>query len=145
AAARRFVPPNERSRRSARRRARHGRRTHRRVTFQRRYDEARALDRSPRLLGVLPWDVRARRRTATPADQAIAHGVALRRERKDAEALAEFRRAYALSPTPHALGQIALAEAALDQWVSAENDLLHVLVADDPWVARQRSALEIAL
>jgi hypothetical protein len=80
-----------------------------------------------------------------PSDAAIAHGVALRRERKDAEALAEFQRAYALEPTARALGQIALAEAALSQWMTAEIDLLRVMAADDPWAARQRDALGVAL
>jgi hypothetical protein len=79
------------------------------------------------------------------SDAALAHGVALRRERKDAEALSEFRRAYSLEPTPRALAQIALAEAALERWVTAENDLLRALAGSDAWIERQRSALRVAL
>jgi hypothetical protein len=79
------------------------------------------------------------------ADEAIARGIALRREHKDAEALVEFRQAYALSQTPRALAQVALAEAALERWVPAESDLLRALAAEDDWIDRQRPALQIAL
>ncbi|HEV3191043.1 MAG TPA: PEGA domain-containing protein [Polyangiaceae bacterium] len=79
------------------------------------------------------------------AELAIAHGVSLRREHRDTEALAEFRRAYAEAPTPRALAQIGLAEAALDQWVSAEVDLLRALASDDLWIAKQRQVLRLAL
>ncbi len=80
------------------------------------------------------------------ADSALSRGVALRREHRDADALGEFRRAYAIAPTPRALAQIALAEAALEQWVNAEADLLRALgSADDPWIARQHAALRTAL
>jgi Flp pilus assembly protein TadD len=41
------------------------------------------------------------------------HGIALRRQRRDAEALEEFRRSYALRPTPRTLAQIGFAEQAL--------------------------------
>jgi hypothetical protein len=81
----------------------------------------------------------------TAADSAIDRGVSLRREHRDAEALVEFRRAYAIDPTPRALAQIGLAEAALEQWVGAEEDLLHALGVDDPWIARQRPAIRLAL
>ena len=79
------------------------------------------------------------------AELAIAHGVSLRREHRDTEALAEFRRAYAEAPTPRALAQIGLAEAALEQWVTAEVDLQRALASDDPWIAKQRQVLRLAL
>ncbi len=82
---------------------------------------------------------------ADESDDALAHGVALRRERRDAEALAEFQRAYALKQTPRALAQVALAEAALGKWVAAETDLARALISDDEWIARQRAALQVAL
>jgi hypothetical protein len=81
----------------------------------------------------------------TDAEAALARGVELRRQRSDAEALAEFRRAYALAPTPRALAQIALAEGALERWVAGEADLVQALATDDPWVERQRSVLQVAL
>ena len=79
------------------------------------------------------------------ADAAIAHGVALRREHQDEAALGEFRRAYSIEPTPRALAQVALAEAALEQWVAAEADLLRALAADDVWIETRRKALQLAL
>ncbi len=79
------------------------------------------------------------------ADSAIDRGVSLRREHRDAEALVEFRRAYAISPTARALAQIGLAEGALEQWVGAEEDLLRALGVDDPWIIRQSSAIRMAL
>jgi hypothetical protein len=82
---------------------------------------------------------------ADDASQAIARGVELRRKHQDADALAAFQQAYALEPTPRALAQIALAEAALERWVSAEADLLRALAAEDAWIARQRDALRLAL
>jgi hypothetical protein len=82
---------------------------------------------------------------ADESDDALAHGVALRRERRDAEALAEFQRAYALTHAPRALAQIALAEASLGKWVAAESDLARALVANDDWISRQRAALQVAL
>jgi hypothetical protein len=79
------------------------------------------------------------------ADAAIAHGVELRRKHMDVEALADFRRAYALASTPRALAQIALAEAALSRWVLAETDLLRAIAAEDEWIDRQRGVLQLAL
>jgi hypothetical protein len=63
----------------------------------------------------------------------------------DVEALADFRRAYAIAPTPRALAQIALAEAALARWVPAESDLLRAIAAEDEWIDRQRGILQMAL
>src|SRR5579859_3177458 len=79
------------------------------------------------------------------AEAAIAHGVELRRKHMDVEALADFRRAYAIAPTPRALAQIALAEAALSRWVPAETDLLRAIAAEDEWIDRQRGVLQLAL
>jgi hypothetical protein len=80
-----------------------------------------------------------------PADL-VKHGLELRRERHDAEALAEFREAYSLEPAPRTLAQIALAEQALGRWVEAEADLRTALAAsDDAWIAAHRSALTAGL
>jgi hypothetical protein len=69
-------------------------------------------------------------------------GLELRRQRRDAEALAVFRRAYAVKATPRTLAQIALAEQALGKWIDAEADLDAALGStDDAWIAPHRSML----
>ena len=76
------------------------------------------------------------------ADALTKEGLDLRRQRRDAEALDAFRRAYALKATPRTLTQIALAEQALGRWVDAEADLDAALQATgDAWIAPHRSAL----
>jgi hypothetical protein len=80
------------------------------------------------------------------ADALIRHGLLLRREGKDGEALEEFRRAYALEPAPRTRAQIALAEQALGRWVEAEDDLVQALgTGDDAWIASHRSLLDTGL
>src|SRR5262245_14916190 len=70
-------------------------------------------------------------------DDSIARGVALRRQGRNAEALAEFQKAYARDPSPRALAQIALAQQALGNWVVAETGLVDALAArNDPWIQR---------
>jgi hypothetical protein len=78
-------------------------------------------------------------------EDALAAGIALRREHRDAEALLSFRRAYAIDPSPQVLAQVALAEAAVGEWVTGEADLLRALASDDPWIASRRAQLQIAL
>jgi hypothetical protein len=76
------------------------------------------------------------------AEAHIAHGLELRRQRRDAEALVEFRAAYALQKANRALAQIALAEDAIGMWVEAEDDFEVVLSsAGDAWVENRRDAL----
>ncbi len=83
---------------------------------------------------------------AAEAEALIAKGVTLRQERKDAEALAYFRRAYEAHPTARARAQIGLGEQALGIWLEAETDLVAALAdAEDPWVKRYREPLESAL
>jgi hypothetical protein len=85
---------------------------------------------------------------AQPSDAGalVKHGLVLRRERHDAEALDEFRRAYALDPAPRTLAQIALAEQALGKWADAEADLQKALGAgDDSWIASNRRVLDAGL
>lgn len=80
------------------------------------------------------------------ADALIAQGVTLRTQQRDAEALALFERANAMTPSPRALAQIALAEQALNRWVAAERHLREALAsASDPWIARNAPALRSAL
>jgi hypothetical protein len=99
------------------------------------------------VLGALVALAAPRAAAQEPSDDAlIAEGVELRRSGHDEEALASFRRAYALRPTLRALGQIALAEQALGRWLDAEDDLQRALAADqDAWIARHRDVLEGAL
>jgi hypothetical protein len=81
------------------------------------------------------------------ADEAslLRHGVELRREHRNEEALEVFARVLATHPTPVARAQVALAEQALGRWLQAENDLKAALEArDDPWIAKNGPALEDA-
>lgn len=83
---------------------------------------------------------------ATPAEDLVTQGVALRKEGKDAEALDSFRKAYALEPTPRVRAQIALAELALGKFLEAEADLRAALAVEgDPWIAKNDSSLRAAL
>ncbi len=87
--------------------------------------------------------------TAQPqsdADKLIDQGIHLRQQGHDDQALTEFQRAYAITPTPRARAQIGLAEQALGQWVSAEQHVREALAArDDAWIGAHRSVLEGAL
>lgn len=84
--------------------------------------------------------------TAEDADSLVEQGIELREARRDEEALVKFQRAHALAPTPRTRAQIALAEQALGRWAAAEADLVAALGAtSDPWILRQRAALEGAL
>ena len=76
----------------------------------------------------------------------ITKGIELREQGKDDDALAMFKKALAKSPSPRARAQVALAEQALGLWVAAESDLVAALAAGgDPWITKNRSALEGAL
>jgi hypothetical protein len=76
------------------------------------------------------------------AEVLTKQGLELRRQRRDAEALDAFRRAYAIKATPRTLAQIALAEQALGKWVDAEADLDAALRStDDAWIAPHRDTL----
>ena len=80
------------------------------------------------------------------AESLINRGIELREHGKDDEALAVFKKALAKSPSPRARAQVALAEQALGIWLAAENDLILALAADtDPWIVKNRGALEGAL
>jgi hypothetical protein len=82
----------------------------------------------------------------SPAEEALHRGVELRRQRRDEEALAEFRHAYTLSPSPKARAQAALAEQALGSWLAAEDDLVAAMAAmGDSWIEQNRATLDRAL
>jgi hypothetical protein len=80
------------------------------------------------------------------AEKLIQHGVELRRQGKNGEALSEFQKAYELAPTPRGQAQIALALHAVGDWLGAERGLEEALrTEDDPWIAQYRDVLEGAL
>lgn len=78
-------------------------------------------------------------------DDLLREGVALREAGRDEEALTLFARAYAVRAAPRARAQMALAEQALGRWVAARAHLQEALASQDPWVEKNRAALEGAL
>lgn len=91
--------------------------------------------------------------TALPAaaqekdpDKLIKKGVELRKKRRDADALAAFREAYAIKATPRTLAQIALAEQALGAWLDSAQHLEEALgEATDPWIRSNQKVLRDSL
>ncbi len=82
----------------------------------------------------------------TDVESLLSQGIALREQGKDDQALEVFRRADARAHTPRTGAQVALAEQAIGLWVPAEAHLLAALRArEDPWISRNRAALEGAL
>jgi tetratricopeptide (TPR) repeat protein len=93
---------------------------------------------------VLGWSHFASAAEAT--GDLVAHGVELRRMGRDAEALAEFKRALAIEKSPRTQAQVALAEQALGLWVEAEEDLLRAFdQKGDPWIKKNLTSLTKAL
>ncbi len=73
-------------------------------------------------------------------------GTALRREGRDAEALAVFARALAIDASPRTLAQVALAEQALGLWVQADQTLRRALASGgDAWFSNHHDTLRAAL
>jgi hypothetical protein len=109
---------------------------------------------SPRRVGIACLTVAALAALAAPAhgdesqreaDKLIRHGVELRRLHDDEGASREFQKAYELVHSPRAAGQLGLAEQALGRWEDAERHVGEALhAADDPWVAKNRAALDEA-
>ncbi|MFO0563991.1 MAG: PEGA domain-containing protein [Polyangiales bacterium] len=83
---------------------------------------------------------------SAPDDALIQQGITLRTQGRDAEALALFEQANAQFHTPRSIAQIALAEQALGRWERADQHLREALTFTlDPWITRNRAALEGAL
>ncbi|HXJ22707.1 MAG TPA: PEGA domain-containing protein [Polyangia bacterium] len=83
---------------------------------------------------------------AREADKLIRHGVELRKAHDDESAAREFQKAYDLTHSPRAAGQLGLAEQALGRWEDAEHHVAEAIhAADDPWVAKNRAALDEAM
>lgn len=79
--------------------------------------------------------------TAT-LESTLERGVSLRELGRDEAALEVFEGAWARWRSPRALAQVAMAEHALGRWVAADAHLREALASDDPWVRRNRAALE---
>jgi hypothetical protein len=76
----------------------------------------------------------------------IQRGIELRRNDQDAEALAQFQRAYTIRKTPRALAQIGLAEQALGKWGAADRHIRQAMEAgDDSWIRKNRAVLDQSL
>lgn len=98
------------------------------------------------VVGAMLLSPTARAGVETDAEALIAKGIELREKGRDDEALVVFRQAFTASPSPRARAQVGLAEQALGMWVVAEADLVAALAAeDDPWIAKNKAALEGAL
>jgi len=78
-------------------------------------------------------------------DVLIMRGLDLRRAGRSADALALFRRAYEVAPSPRTLGQMGLVESSLQLWADAEAHLVAALTTpNDAWVHRNRQFLDQA-
>jgi hypothetical protein len=83
---------------------------------------------------------------AEKAEELIRQGNVLRRDNQDARALPMFQQAYGISRTPRSAAQLGLAELALGYWDAAAEHLTEALTSGrNPWVGKNRSALEASL
>lgn len=72
----------------------------------------------------------------------LREGVELRRQGRDADALAVFARAYDTDHSPIAVAQMGLAEQALGRWLDAEAHVRSALASHGtPWVEQNRAAI----
>lgn len=79
---------------------------------------------------------------AQDTNSLILHAYHLQRQNNFAEALAEYRQAYEISPEPRLLVMIAQNEAALGRWDAAFDDLNRALGNEnDPWITRRQQEL----
>lgn len=80
------------------------------------------------------------------AEQLIRRGIELRKAHEDERALREFQKAYGLTRTPRAAGQLGLAEQAVGRWEEAEQHVREALDApNDPWVTKYHQSLVDAM
>ena len=85
----------------------------------------------------------ARADEAKDVAKIVQRGIDLRKDGRDAEALAEFQRAAKIEESPRITAQIALAEQALGIWLDAHRDLLAALEhSDDSWIRKNQLTLD---
>jgi hypothetical protein len=83
---------------------------------------------------------------AETQDALLKRGIDLRIAGDDEGALREFKKAYAMSPTPKATAQMGLAEQALGRWEDADLHLTEAMhAAEDPWITLHRKTLDDAV
>jgi len=96
--------------------------------------------------GVMLLPVVERWARAESAEDIINHGVQLRREGRDREALAAFREAEKIERSPKVIAQIGFAEQALGLWLASDTHEREALShADDAWIKKNRAIIERAL
>jgi hypothetical protein len=79
-------------------------------------------------------------------DVLIKRGLDLRRAGRSTDALALFRRAYEVAPSPRTLGQMGLVESSLQLWSEADTHLAAALATPkDAWVHTNRQFLDQAM
>ncbi len=82
----------------------------------------------------------------TSVSSQYEHGIELRQQRRNEEALAVFQGVYAATHEARALAQVALAEGELGRLVDAEAHLIEALTrGDERWIRHNRRSLETAL
>src|SRR5262249_49377570 len=88
----------------------------------------------------------ARAGDSAEAEALIRQGVELRSQKKDERALPLFEKAYQISRSPRAAGQLGLVEMALGYFVDAERYLGEAVSSPDhPWVAKNLPTLKAQL
>jgi hypothetical protein len=85
------------------------------------------------------------RAQSASSDALLREGVDLRRQNRDADALATFARAYEVDHSPIALAQMGLAEQAIGAWLSSEAHVRAALaIHGNAWIDANRAAIEQA-
>ena len=97
-------------------------------------------------LGLAPLRAPAQTQPIDPVEEHLRLGVELRRAGHNEESLVEFEAAYGLRREPRTAAQLGLASQAVGRWLRADSLLREGLAApDDPWITRNRAALDGAL
>ena len=98
------------------------------------------------LAGARAVQAQASEEVPTPVLELLRAGVEARVRGDDATALEAFERAHALAPSlGRASAQLGLVHHALGHWLEAERLLDAALASDDPWIGRNRHAIEDSL
>jgi hypothetical protein len=99
------------------------------------------------LLDARPSAAQAADEGVSPAVlELLRAGVEARVRGDDGAALEAFRQAHALAPSlGRAAAQLGLVHQALGDWLEAEPLLEAALASEDPWIGRNRSAIEGSL